>query len=134
MTKVTGGCYCGAVRYEADGACSNTMVCHCQSCRRVAAAPVVAWVTFPASTFRFTAGQPKTFKSSAKVVRAFCPDCGTPLTYQHDTYVDAIDVATCSLDEPERFPPTHHSWLAHDLHWVKFGDGLPTFREFRPQP
>ena len=134
MSKVTGGCYCGAVRYEGGGDCSNTMVCHCRSCRRVAAAPVVAWVTFPASAFRFTKGKPRTFKSSAQVVRAFCPDCGTPLTYQHDSYVDAIDIATCSLDEPERFPPTHHSWLAHDLAWVKFGDGLPTFREFRPSP
>jgi len=76
----------------------------------------------------------KTFKSPAQVARAFCRDCGTPLTYQHDSYVDAIDIATCSLDEPGRFPPTHHSWLAHDLAWVKFGDGLPAFPEFRPSP
>lgn len=134
MSRVEGGCYCGAVRYEANGECSNTMVCHCQTCRRVAAAPVVAWLTFPMSGFRFTKGKPREFKSSAPVARAFCGDCGTPLTYRHDSYVDAIDIATCSLDEPARFPPTHHSWLAHDLTWVKFGDGLPAFPEFRPQP
>ena len=40
--KITGGCACGAVRYEATGRPSNTMVCHCRTCRRVTGAPVVA--------------------------------------------------------------------------------------------
>lgn len=108
------------------------MVCYCQSCRRVAAAPVVAWVTFASKDFRFTKGKPTEFRSSAPVARSFCAACGTPLTYRHDSYLDTLDITTCSLDEPERFPPTHHSWLSHDLRWVKFGDGLPSFREFRP--
>ena len=132
MAKAAGGCFCGAVRYEADGACSNSMVCHCQSCRRAAAAPVVAWVTFPASGFRFTKGRPKEFRSSARVVRAFCSDCGTPLTYRHDGRPAELDVTTGSLDDPNAFPPTHHSWLSHDLAWVKFGDGLPSFPESKP--
>jgi hypothetical protein len=129
---VTGGCACGALRYEVDGACSNSMVCHCRSCRRAAGAPVVPWVTFPGSGFRFTQGEPAEFHSSAPVVRTFCRACGTPLTYRHESYGDALDITTCSLDEPEKFPPTHHSWLSHDVPWVKFGDGLPAFPEFRP--
>lgn len=129
---VTGGCACGAVRYEARGACSNSMVCHCRSCRRAAGAPVVPWVTFALSGFRFTQGAPAEFRSSAPVVRTFCAACGTPLTYRHESYGDAVDITTCSLDEPERFPPTHHSWLSHDIAWVKFGDGVPGFPEFRP--
>jgi hypothetical protein len=59
--------------------------------------------------------------------------CGTPLTYRHDNHVDTLDITTCSLDEPGRFPPTHHSWLGHDPRWVKFGDSLPGFQEFRPK-
>jgi hypothetical protein len=132
MSAVTGGCQCGAVRYEASGACLNSMVCHCRSCRRAAGAPVVPWVTFPQSGFRLTRGAPKEFRSSPPVVRTFCAACGTPLTYRHSDYADAIDISTCSLDEPERFPPTHHSWLSHDVSWVKFGDGLPAFSGFRP--
>ena len=42
-----------------------------------------------------------------------------------------LDITTASLDEPERFPPTHHSWLGDDLGWVKFGDGLPVFQKSR---
>jgi hypothetical protein len=133
MAKVAGGCYCGAVRYEADSACSNTMVCHCQSCRRVAAAPVVAWATFPSAGFRFTKGKPSEFRSTPPVVRTFCAACGTPLTYRHAKQPATLDITTCSLDEPERFPPAHHSWLSHDLAWVQFGDGLPSFQKSRPQ-
>lgn len=108
------------------------MVCHCQSCRRVAAAPVVAWVTFQSEGFRFTKGKPVEFRSSPPVLRSFCDTCGTPLTYRHGKHPDTLDITTASLDEPERFPPTHHSWLSHDLRWVKFGDDLPSFQEFRP--
>ena len=126
-----GGCACGAIRYAAEGEPTNTMVCHCRTCRRVAAAPVVAWVTFPLERFRFLKGTPASFHSTAPVTRTFCRDCGAPITYRHADSAGTVDVTTCSLDDPDAFPPTHHSWLAHDLGWVRFGDGLPTFEEFR---
>jgi hypothetical protein len=130
---VEGGCFCGAVRYRAEGKPTNTMICHCQSCREVAAAPVVPWLTFPVSAFRFIKGKPKEFSSSAPVTRGFCEACGTMLTYMHAKHPDSIDIATCSLDDPNAFPPTHHSWLVDDLKWVKFGDRLPSYREFLPK-
>ena len=128
---IEGGCLCGAIRYRAAANPSNTMICHCRSCRRAAAAPVVAWITVPADQFAFTLGRPTGFRSSAAVARTFCPFCGTPLTYQHDDRASNIDITTCSLDEPERFAPTHHSWLSDDLNWVRFGDRLPTFQASR---
>ena len=132
MQTVEGGCFCGKVRYRASGRPTNSMVCHCQTCRRVAAAPVVAWVTFPRSQLQFTLGRPSEFRSSAPVRRTFCATCGTPLTYEHSDSPASIDITTCSLEDPAAFPPTHHSWLSHDIGWVRFGDGLPAFRQFRP--
>ena len=126
-----GGCICGALRYRVQGRPSNTMICHCQTCRRVAPAPVVAWVTFPTSDFQLLQGHASEFRSSAAVRRGFCGSCGTPLTYAHDDSPSTVDITTCSLDDPGAFPPTHHSWLSHDLAWVHFGDGLPTFTEWR---
>jgi hypothetical protein len=135
QTMVTeGGCICGAIRYSVSGQPTNSMVCHCQTCRRVAASPVVAWVSFPTAQFRILQGQPSTFHSTPPVRRTFCAGCGTPLTYEIADSVGFIDVTTCSLDNPELFPPTHHSWLSHDLAWVRFGDGLPTFPESRHDP
>lgn len=129
--SVLGGCFCGAIRYEVAAAPLGSMVCHCQSCRRIAASPVVAWVTFHKAHFRFTSGPHSEFRSSAGVRRMFCPACGTQLTYENDALASEVDVTTCSLDHPEAFPPTHHSWLSHDLPWVRFGDELPSFPESR---
>lgn len=127
-----GGRVCGSIRYRTEGHPSNSMVCHCRTCRRVAASPVVAWITFPKDRFAMIKGMPSQFQSSELVLRTFCPSCGTQLTYEHQNHTSSIDITTCSLDNSNAFPPTHHSWLSHDLDWVHFGDGLPTFAEWRP--
>lgn len=126
-----GGCQCGAVRYEYEGDAEGSMICHCRTCRRVSGAPVVAWVTFPVERVRIVQGQATQFSSSASVRRTFCAACGTPLTYQHADEPQFIDVTTCSLDEPEAFAPTHHSWIGHDLDWMKTSEDLPKFVESR---
>jgi len=130
-TATEGGCICGSVRYRVIGEPAGSMVCHCQTCRRVAGAPVVAWVTYPTAQFQLLRGEPSHFHSSEPVRRTFCPACGTPLTYEHSDGAGFIDITTCSLDNPNLFPPTHHSWLSHDLEWIRFGDGLPTFQQSR---
>lgn len=131
VNSVEGGCLCGAIRYRVEGPPSNSMICHCESCRRAAAAPVVAWVTFEKQRFRLLKGEPAVFRSSPPVQRTFCPACGTPLTYEHQDRPASIDVTTCSLDAPETFPPTHHSYLSDDIAWVHFGDGLPAFPQWK---
>ena len=126
-----GGCFCGAIRYRVEGKPSGSMVCHCRTCRRVAGAPVVAWVTFPIARFEWLRGKPSEFHSTPPVRRTYCAACGTPLSYEHSDGPDFLDITTCSLDDPDQFPPTHHSWLSHDLRWLRFGDGLPTFQQSR---
>ena len=136
MTNVAceGGCFCKAIRYRIAGRPTGSMICHCQSCRRVAAAPVVAWVTVNSKDVRLLLGTPVEFSSSPSVRRSFCGACGTQLFYRKSSEPDSLDVATCSLDDPSAFPPTHHSWLSDDIAWVKFGDGLPTFAKSRYPP
>lgn len=129
--SIDGGCACGAVRYRVTGPCTNSMICHCRTCRRTAASPVVAWVTFPVEHFSFLHGQPAEYRSSTPVRRMFCRACGSHLTYTHTNEPAIVDVTTCSLDDPGAFPPTHHSWLSHDIAWVGFADGLPTFKRSR---
>ena len=133
MPTIEGGCFCGAVRYRATTAPKQSMVCHCRSCRRAAAAPAVAWVTFARADFSVTAGELTRYRSSPPVQRGFCSACGTPLTYEHDARAGDVDVTTVSLDDAEAFPPTCHARLAEDLSWVRFGDGLPTYRGWKSE-
>jgi hypothetical protein len=122
---LTGGCYCGNVRYEAHGVPFNPNICHCADCRRVSGAPFVAWFSVEPSQLQFVNGEPRYFASSEKVQRSFCPDCGTPLTYWNKDSPDELDVSTCSLDTPESVPPLSHIWTTGKLPWIHINDDLP---------
>jgi hypothetical protein len=128
-----GGCYCGTIRYEAEGAFGATL-CHCADCRGTAGAPAVAWFTVPRAAFRFTRGEPTRFRSSAACERSFCPVCGTQLTFGSDRSPTEIDVTTCSLDDPELVPPGDHVWTRSRLSWAPICDGLPTHTQGRQPP
>src|SRR5881396_1158763 len=54
--EITGGCFCGAVRYRVSATTRDVSHCHCSICRRTTGAPFVTWATFPAATFAVTAG------------------------------------------------------------------------------
>ena len=120
-----GGCLCGAVRYRASGETHNSAFCHCDSCKRAAGSPVVAWVTFRPENFAFTRGAPASYRSSPPVERTFCGSCGTPLTYQHASFADEIDVTIASLDDPSAIAPADHIWTSERIAWFVIGDRLP---------
>ena len=130
--SIEGGCLCRAVRYRIRGEPLVSGTCQCRSCRKASAAPIVPWIVLDSENFSFTAGQPVEFNSSPSVTRTFCGRCGTPLTFWTTGYRGTIDVTTCSLDDPEAFPPVGHQWTSHKLGWVKLADGLPCFEEGAP--
>jgi hypothetical protein len=123
---LSGGCFCGFVRYRADGAVTQQTNCHCSICRRTSGAPFVAWFTVPASGFAFTSGTPAEFQSSEHGRRSFCPKCGTPLTFRSAATPEETDVSTCSLDDPDLVPPKDHTFTGSALSWVELGS-LPAF-------
>lgn len=128
---VEGGCLCGRVRYRAVGSPFNLTNCHCIICRRASGAAFVSWASFRSSGFTFVNCEPAGFKSSPKAVRTFCPNCGTPLTFQLLKKLDEIDVTICSLDNPEALAPKDHTWTIRRLSWVKLADGLPSYEQDR---
>jgi hypothetical protein len=126
-----GGCYCGAVRYEAAGTPFNETSCHCTICRRTTGAPFVAWFSVRRDAFRFVAGTPTRFNSTAKAFRSFCGRCGTQLTFESDDTPAEIDITTASLDDPAAVAPRDHIWTRSRLAWVRLADGLPEHRKAR---
>jgi hypothetical protein len=122
-----GGCLCGAVRYQAAGPVDHLCFCHCASCRRSAGATPVAWGTVDVSRFRVTKGSLASTKSSPPVVRSFCADCGTLLTYTHAARPSHVDFTLASLDEPASVKPERHIWVSDRVAWTPLEDGLPQF-------
>lgn len=126
-----GGCLCGAIRYQIDGNPIGSGICHCRSCRKIASAPTLPFVMFPASGVTVTKGKPMEFRSSPHVTRSFCGRCGSPLAYRNDQEPNSIDIMTCSLDDPEAFAPSFHVWVGEKLEWDSISDELPRFQATR---
>jgi hypothetical protein len=126
-----GGCFCGALRYEAGGTPYYRTNCHCSICRRTTGAAFVSWFTVPRADFRWVHGEPVHFRSTPEAVRSFCGRCGTQLTFERDM-LDELDITTCSLDDPESLPPQDHTYASSRLAWIKLADGLPAHPEARP--
>jgi hypothetical protein len=128
-----GGCYCGAIRYEAQGAPFHCTLCHCSDCRRVSGAPAVGWFSVAAASLRFTRGSPKEFRSSEQVMRSFCGDCGTMLTWRHDGFPGEVDITSCSLDQPGLAAPQDHTFAHSRVPWLQLCDGLPAYPRLRAE-
>jgi len=128
----TGGCLCGAVRFEAAGPARNLNFCHCTSCRRAAGASPVAWGSFEWSRFRLTRGMLSIYQSSPQASRGFCVQCGGALTYRNRQWPAEIDIALASLDEPAALVPAMHIWVQDKLPWVQIADGQPQFATVPP--
>lgn len=129
--SLQGGCYCGAVRYEAQGQPFNSTLCHCVDCRKASGAPAFAWFSVRTNALHWTRLAPRQFQSSEHATRSFCPDCGTTLTWQDARWPDEIDIATATLDDPEQAPPGDHTYVRSRLDWMNLHDGLPQFQTTR---
>lgn len=128
--KATGGCLCGAVRFEAVGAPFSVIHCHCLSCRRHTGAPVVTLAGFKQAQVRFTQGERRIYASSPGVGRAFCPDCGTPLTWEGNgaEHGPVIELHISTFDDPAAFVPELHLHHGERIAWFDVADALPRYR------
>lgn len=66
-------------------------------------------------------------QSSHGIVRRFCGQCGTSLTYQRELEPDTIDVTTASLDRADDFAPTREIWIGEKLAWESLNGAARTF-------
>lgn len=128
---VTGGCLCGAVRYEAEGEPLVSLACHCRDClKSTGGAPTYAAV-FRRGTVRVTAGEPRTYwkagDSGKRVGRSFCPACGAPVFSEGEANPGVLIVKAGSLDDPSRFRPRMNIWTRSAAPWIHLDPSLPAF-------
>jgi hypothetical protein len=121
----TGGCQCGAVRYAFYVSPQNAHACHCRMCQRATGGAFALLAGAPKGDIAWTKGEPAVFASSNLATRAYCRDCGTPLTFAYNTPEARLYVTIGSLDEPARVPIERQYGIESRLPWVKFCEGAP---------
>jgi hypothetical protein len=130
----TGGCLCGAVRYELVSEPFDAGWCHCRTCQLNSGAPAMAFASVKDGDWVTTSGAEsvKTVQSSPFGHRGLCGQCGTPLYMKVDHQPDTIDFSIATLDRPERVPPGFHIFWDSRIGWFDPGDSLPRHGRFRP--
>lgn len=130
-----GRCYCGQLRYEAEGEPMLKSQCHCRECQYISGGSPNVYMLMPTSGFRYTQGTPSTFKRTdidPAVTREFCSNCGTHICTRRPG-LDAVILKVGTLDDPSVFMPAMAIFTKDKQPFHRIPEGIPTF-ERRPPP
>ena len=130
--NTTGGCLCGAVRYEIIGDLRGIVNCHCSKCRRFHGS-MVSYTSIKFENLSLVEqGGLKWFKSETdetpNVHRGFCSQCGSSL-FWHPRDQKHIAVAAGSLDDTANLEIIGHVWTSQKSGYYKIIDDLPQFQK-----
>lgn len=134
MTEFSGGCLCGAVRYEGSEQKGGGH-CHCIDCRKSSGTGHSSHMVVPEDSFRAT-GEVRFFDRPADsgnmVSRGFCPTCGSPVYSTNSGMPGMVFVRASSLDDPGVFQPQMVAYAKRAVDWGSVDPALPTFEEMPP--
>src|SRR6266446_8194054 len=97
-TPFSGGCACGAIRYESTAEPVLMLHCHCRDCQQSSGGPFSSFVIVPSEAFKLSQGSLRSHDSPSdaggKTHRSFCPDCGSPIQVMTDSQPDIVAIRT----------------------------------------
>jgi hypothetical protein len=127
--KVEGGCYCGQVRYRAEGEPAFRGQCFCRECQYISGGDSVLVMAMPEAGYQLTKGAPKAFQRTdipKPVTREFCPNCGTHVTTRAMPGLVMIKIGT--LDDPTLFGAPQMAIFTCDKQpYHRVPSDIPTF-------
>jgi hypothetical protein len=128
--RYTGGCLCGALRYEAEGEPKFMDHCYCADCRKASGSGFIPFMGFSASAVRLTGESRKFISKSARggdAVRNSCPICGG-LVFGGEAVKDTmLTIYAGSLADPSLFHPTVAIFTRGRPDWAAVPPGLKIF-------
>jgi len=134
--KLEGGCYCGAVRYAAEGEPLLKAQCHCRECQYISGGAPNMFMLMPPKGFGYTQGAPKLFARDdleQPLSREFCAECGTHLTTRRPGLA-AVILKVGTLDDPSAFGgPRMAIYTIDQQAFHHIPDGLPAFERLPPR-
>lgn len=128
---LTGGCQCGAVRYELRGEPIELYVCHCLECRRQSASAFGMSLRVRLADLRVTRGEPRFWTrgtdSGGRLACALCTECGSRLWHQPEPAGETATVKAGSIDGGVDMSRAAHIWTARKMPGVVIPEGVPQF-------
>jgi hypothetical protein len=132
--EVEGGCYCGAVRYRAEGEVVVKGQCFCRECQYIAGGMPNVVMGMPASDFAYTKGAGKPFRRkdlAHPVTREFCAECGTHLLTRAPGLADVVLIKVGTLDDPSVFGgPQLVTYTVEKQSFHHVPAGIPAYERF----
>ena len=132
----TGGCACGAIRFETSSEPILEHHCQCRDCQKRSGTGHSSYLTFPRRADMTIAGEAKTWRvagdEGTEKLHAFCPTCGTPVYLAFGAMADPIAVHAGSLDDPGRFNPRLVTYGIRGNAWDTIDPSLRAFERMPP--
>lgn len=134
--KLEGGCYCGNIRYLAEGEPMLKAQCHCRECQYISGGAPNMFMLMPVGGFSYTKGAPKQFTRSDldnAVTRDFCAECGTHLVTRRPG-LPAVILKIGTLDDPTQYgAPKIAIFTCDKQEFHAIPPGMPSFEKLPPQ-
>jgi hypothetical protein len=131
----TGGCACGAIRYEVDGDPIVMNQCQCRQCQRDSGTGHSSHLTFSGARVALSGGASEwtvVGEQGTRKSRGFCPTCGAPVYIRFPDVAELFVVSAASLDDPGRFKPQLVLWGSAGHAWDPLDPALPRFEKMPP--
>jgi hypothetical protein len=132
----TGGCACGAIRYEIAGEPLVSNDCQCRDCQRTSGTGHGSYLSFQGQEKVKLKGAAKVWDivgDSGKVkTRGFCPTCGSPVYLTFSAMPDLFTVHAASLDDPSRYKPQLVTYGMRGQAWDHTDPSLSKFDKMPP--
>ena len=132
---LTGGCLCGAVRFEVDEPPISAGYCHCTRCRRRTGTAASVQARIVPGSLRVVSGEElvRAFEPEDGFPKEFCSACGSALWSRNPDNPDALSVRMGAFDADPGVRPSYRQYVAYAAQWEPIpDDGLPRFPERRP--
>ena len=130
-TSFSGGCACGAVRYECASEPLFMGNCHCRDCQRATGSAYFAAVSVSEPAFRLTTGTPAVYEKQADsgntMRRMFCSQCGSPVFLTNSSRPNLVVLYAASVDDPSWVRPVRDIYTESAQPWDYMNPALAKF-------
>lgn len=133
MTKmITGGCMCGAVRFEVEDDFQQFFLCYCEQCRKMTGSAHASNLFTRLDNIQWLQGKEliKHYEHPTRIFsQVFCTECGSPLPFVSKSG-KALIVPAGSLDAEPSKKPDAQIFCKEQTEWHKAGIETPKFPGF----